>query len=158
MALVTYNTLLSHGFNFSIDDKARIEEIISIYEGDILDAALSPQLADIFVGELNEERFAEIREGWIGDDNVRYKGLDYAANSYIAYWCIVDGSMSIVNRKETTKVSENSKAVTPEYRLKRYNEASMMAMCVADKIKDEAETFPEFTEVKTLGFLMEYDN
>ena len=132
--------------------------MINLYEVEFLDAALSPQLADVFIADVDNARFTEIREGWVGDDNVRYKGLDYAANSYIAYQCIVDGSMSLVDRKETTKISENNKPITSEHRLSLYNNASLAAERIAYKVNEDTETFPEFTEVYSLGQLQEYDN
>lgn len=151
--IVTVDTLAKYGFNFDSDDSAiqeRIDEVISIFEKDLFDAALSPELSDVFIDDVDADRFAEIRAGWIDDDHIRQRGLDYAVNYWCAYHIIQDGSFSMVDRVITTSTSENSVRLDDSFVNTVFNKASEASAAVSCKVGDD-DDFEEFTEAQWLG-------
>lgn len=154
MAIVTINTLASYGFIFKDALTSDVELIITNKERDYLDAALSPQLADVFISDPDAVRFQEIREGWIDDDNCRQKGLDYGINYWCAWWIVKELSYSVIDGYVGQPESDNKLRVDAPvvFGNEAYNEASNTAYNVTLKIEEDSDNFEEFTEGHCLGY------
>lgn len=155
MALVTTSTLKSFGFGFKTGSEADaiIDRVIGLHEKDYYDAALSPQLSDVYVSDPTIARFSEIREGFIDENNCRQKGLDYGVNAWCAWWIVKDGSLSIVDSKVSTPSSQNTIRLDAnnDWGNEVYNFASKVVDSVTINIIENKEIFPEFTEGRSLG-------
>lgn len=152
MGVVTRQTLLSFGYNFKDDQNLEIDAIIANHEKDYYDAALSPQLADVYITDPSDARFSAIRATFIDDNNNRQKGLDHGANAWCAWWIVKENSLSIINGKITTPTSKNEPRLdAPQvWGKETYNLASDAAYAVTVKVMEDSETFPEFTEGECL--------
>lgn len=154
--IVTLETLKDYGFFFSYptqgDEKKRMEKVINDAEADYLDAILSPELSDVFNNDPSNETFEELRGGWITDEHIRSKGLDYALNYRCAVAIIDNCSFTFVNKNFQIAIGENSKRLNgSSVTNKWYNEASFIGDLCTTYVESESETFPEFTEAKGIG-------
>lgn len=153
---VTLETLKEYGFFFSYptqgDEKKRMEQVINDAEADYLDAILSPELADVFNNDPSNEIFEDLRGGWITDEHIRSKGLDYALNYRCAVAIIDNCSFAFVNKSFQISTSKNEKrmngsSVTNSW----YNESSSIGDLCTDYVESDSETYPEFTEATGIG-------
>lgn len=156
MGTVTLDTMKGYGIFFSTstngDDKAKMNIVIEQAEKHYLNKVLSPQLAIVFNANPSDTKFAEIRAGFINDDNDFVNGLDYALNNYCAIAVLENCNYSIVNKKFEKTTSENTVEFSGSFiKSTIYNECSEIGEQISLYVSEDSETFPEFTEAKGIG-------
>lgn len=147
MAIVTIQTLASFTFTFQDSLTDRINEIIAANEDDYLNKALSPQLAEVFKADPDDARFESIRNGWIDDNNISQKGLDYGINNWCYYFILKDKSLNTIDGKISAATSDNKKRLPSDMALgfEIWNKAARVSIELNKKLESEPESFPEFT-------------